>query len=101
MAAPNAPAGAYYAVPVTSTILLYEKGQGYPTFDAAQAKEYFRKVNDRVAELVLDTIAKWDLAGGVQDSQGQAARSRKTRRSMTFVPVGPVTIRFPVCLKKP
>jgi len=63
MAAPNAPAGAYYTVPVASTILLYEKGQGYPSFDAAQAKEYFRKVNDRVAELVLDTIAKWDLAG--------------------------------------
>jgi len=63
MAAPNAPAGAYYAAPVASTILLYEKGQGYPTFDAAQAKEYFRKVNDRVAELVLDTIKKWDLAG--------------------------------------
>jgi creatinine amidohydrolase len=63
MAAPNAPPGAYYTVPVASTILLYEKGQGYPTFDAAQAKEYFRKVNDRVAELVLDTIAKWDLSG--------------------------------------
>jgi creatinine amidohydrolase len=63
MAAPSAPAGAAYAVPVASTILLYEKGQGYPTFDAAQAREYFRKVNDRVAELVLGTIAKWDLAG--------------------------------------
>jgi creatinine amidohydrolase len=63
MAAPNPPAGAYYTVPVPSTILLYEKGQGYPSFDAAQAKEYFRKVNDRVAELVLDTIRKWDLAG--------------------------------------
>jgi len=63
MAAPNAPAGAYYAAPVASTILLYEKGQGYPTFDAALAKEYFHKVNDRVAELVLDTIKKWDLAG--------------------------------------
>ena len=63
MASPNAPAGAYHAVPVTSTILLYEKGQGYPTFDAAQAATYFRRVNDRVAELVLDTVAKWDLAG--------------------------------------
>ena len=63
MASPNAPPGAYYAVPSPSTILLYEKGQGYPTFDAAQAKEYFRRVNDRVAEVVLDTIAKWDLAG--------------------------------------
>jgi creatinine amidohydrolase len=63
MASPNAPAGAYYAAPVASTILLYEKGQGYPTFDAAQAREYFRKVNDRVAELILDTIGKWDLSG--------------------------------------
>jgi creatinine amidohydrolase len=63
MATPNPPAGAYYAVPVQSTILLYEKGQGHPTFDPAQAKEYFRRVNDRVAELVLDTIKKWDLAG--------------------------------------
>jgi creatinine amidohydrolase len=63
MASPNAPAGAYFAVPVTSTIGLYEKGQGYPTFDPAQAREYFRKVNDRVAELILDTTAKWDRAG--------------------------------------
>lgn len=63
MAAPNPPAGAYTAVPVPSTILLYEKGQGTPTFDAAQAKDYFRKVNDRVADLIVDTIAKWDLAG--------------------------------------
>ena len=64
MATPNPqPPGAYLAVPVESTILLYEKGQGNPTFDEAQAKEYFRRVNDRVAELVLETIAKWDLAG--------------------------------------
>ena len=63
MASPNAPAGAYYAVPVTSSIGLYEKGQGTPTFDPVQAREYFRMVNDRVAGLVLDTIKKWDLAG--------------------------------------
>ncbi len=63
MASPNPPAGAFMAVPVTSSIGLYEKGQGYPTFDPAQAKEYFQKVNDRVAELILDTIGKWDLAG--------------------------------------
>jgi creatinine amidohydrolase len=63
MASPNAPAGASYAVPVASTIMLYEKDQGYPTFRADQAKEYFRKVNDRVAEIVLDTIKKWDATG--------------------------------------
>jgi len=64
MAAPVvAPAGAWVAVPVTSTIILYEKGQGYPTFREDQAKEYFRKVNDRVAEIVQDAIKKWDAAG--------------------------------------
>ena len=63
MASPNPPPGAWQAVPVPSTILLYEKGQGLPTFDPAQAKEYFRRVNERVAGLVLDTVARWDLAG--------------------------------------
>jgi len=63
MASPNAPAGAFYAVPVTSSIGLYEKDQGYPTFDPSQAKEYFRRVNELVAGLILDTVAKWDLAG--------------------------------------
>jgi len=63
MASPNAPAGAYFTAPAASSIGLYEKGQGYPTFRADQAKEYFRKVNDKVADLVLDVIRKWDLAG--------------------------------------
>ncbi|MFC2158382.1 creatininase family protein [Acidobacteriota bacterium] len=63
MASVNPPAGAYYAVPVTSSIGLYEKGQGYPTFDKAQADEYFRKVNDRIAALIEDVIQKWELAG--------------------------------------
>jgi len=64
MAVPNpSPAGSYLAVPTPATILLYEKGQGYPNFDPAKAKDYFRKVNDRVAELVEDTIRRWDLAG--------------------------------------
>ena len=63
MASPNAPAGAYLAVPVTATIGLYEKGQGYPTFDAALAKEYFARVNGLVAGLVEETIRQWDRAG--------------------------------------
>ena len=64
MAAPlAAPAGAFYAHPVTTSILLYQKGQGYPTFDPAQAKEYFRRVNERVAGLVSDAIRQWDAAG--------------------------------------
>jgi creatinine amidohydrolase len=64
MAVPNpSPSGSYLAVPVQSTILLYEKGQGYPNFDPAKAKEYFRRVNDRVAEIIEDTIRRWELAG--------------------------------------
>lgn len=63
MAAPNAPPGAWLAVPVTATIGLYEPGQGYPTFDPGLAKEYFGRVNDLVAGLVEETIRRWDLTG--------------------------------------
>jgi len=63
MAIPNAKGGAWYAFPVPSSILLYQKGQGYPTFDSEQAQAYFDKVNDKVAGLVEDIISKWDKAG--------------------------------------
>ena len=57
------PAGAeYYATPVSSSILLYEKDQGYPNFNEDQAKEYFKRVNDRVVELIDEIIFKWDNA---------------------------------------
>jgi len=62
MAMPNPKANAWYAVPVAATIGLYEKGQGYPTFDAKQAKEYFKRVNDRVTQLVKKIIKQWDQA---------------------------------------
>ena len=58
-----APAESYYPVPVPSSILIYEEGQGYPTFDEKQARLYFQKVNDLVAKLILETIHIWDLAG--------------------------------------
>lgn len=63
MAIPLPTNNSYYAVPVPSSILLYEEGQGYPTFSQQQANEYFIKVNNRVAELIEDLIKKWDLAG--------------------------------------
>jgi len=62
MATVNAIANSWYAVPVPSSIGLYKKGQGYPTFDKKQAEEYFNKVNNRVAELIEDIIRKWDMA---------------------------------------
>lgn len=63
MAMPNPSGDAYYAVPVAASIGLYETGQGYPTFDAEQAEEYFHRVNDRVAKLISEIIHKWDHAG--------------------------------------
>lgn len=62
MALPNATGTSWFATPVPASIGLYAKGEGYPTFDKKQADEYFRKVNDRVAELIKDIIRRWDKA---------------------------------------
>jgi creatinine amidohydrolase len=51
------------AYPFPSSIMLYQEGQGYPKFDLAKAKNYFAKVNDKVARLIEETIRKWDMAG--------------------------------------
>ena len=57
----------WHAVPFPSSIGLYEKGQGYPTFDEKQGKEYFGRVNNRVAELIEEVIRKWDMAALYRD----------------------------------
>lgn len=57
------PAGTWSAVPFPSSIGLYQKGQGYPKFDQAKADLYYKKVTDKVANLITETIRKWDLAG--------------------------------------
>jgi creatinine amidohydrolase len=51
------------AYPFPSSIMLYQEGQGYPKFDAAKAKKYFEKVNNKIARLIEETIQKWDTAG--------------------------------------
>ena len=51
------------AYPFPSSIILYEAGKGYPEFDQDEADEYFRRVNQRMAELISGTIDKWDAAG--------------------------------------
>jgi creatinine amidohydrolase len=56
-------AGTWMAVPFPSSIGLYQKGQGYPKFDRKKADLYFVKVTDKVANLVSETIRKWDAAG--------------------------------------
>ncbi len=56
-------AGTWSAVPFPSSIGLYQKGQGYPKFDQKKADEYYKKVTDKVANLVNEIVKKWDLAG--------------------------------------
>ena len=63
LATPYPAAGTWSAAPFPSSIGLYQPGQGYPKFDQKKADEYFRKVNDKVANLVNDVVRKWDMAG--------------------------------------
>ncbi len=63
MAMPYPAPGTYSAVPFPSSIGLYQKGQGYPQFDKAKADLYYRKVTDKVAALIIDTVKKWNMAG--------------------------------------
>jgi creatinine amidohydrolase len=63
MATPMPAPNTWSAYPFPSSIMLYKKDQGFPTFDLAKAKLYFTKVNDHVARLIEETITKWDLAG--------------------------------------
>lgn len=55
------PGGSWSATPFPSSIGLYEKGQGYPKFDQAKADEYFRKVNAKVANLIIEVRRKWEM----------------------------------------
>lgn len=56
-------AGTWSAVPFPSSIGLYQKNQGYPKFDQQKADQYFRAVNDKVANLINEIVKKWDMAG--------------------------------------
>ncbi len=63
MATPIPTPNTWSAYPFPSSILLYKEGEGLPVFDEAKAKIYFEEVNRKIAALIKDTIAKWDLAG--------------------------------------
>src|SRR5215213_4874564 len=63
LATPYPAPGTWSATPFPSSIGLYQPGQGYPKFDQKKADEYFRKVNDKVANLVNDIVRKWYMAG--------------------------------------
>jgi creatinine amidohydrolase len=63
LATPNATPGTYSAYPAPSSIGLYKEGQGYVKFDQAKANEYFAKVTQKLAKLILEIRGKWDMAG--------------------------------------
>lgn len=63
MTTANPAPGTWSAVPAPSSIMLYQKGQGFPKFDQAKADLYYKKVTDKVANLIVETVRKWDLAG--------------------------------------
>ena len=63
MTTANPPPGTWSAVPSPSSIGLYQKGQGFPKFDKAKADLYYKKVTDKVANLIVEIVKKWGLAG--------------------------------------
>ncbi len=54
-------AGTWSAYPTPSSIGLYKEGQGFPRFDEGKAKQYFSRVNDKMAKLIEETIRKWNM----------------------------------------
>lgn len=54
--------GTWFAYPFPSSIILYQPNQGYVRFDADRAERYRTAVNQRMQNLIAETIAKWDKA---------------------------------------
>ncbi|MDH3529152.1 MAG: creatininase family protein [Acidobacteriota bacterium] len=52
------------ATPFPSSISLYKEGEGYPKFDQTKADEYFRKVNEKIANLIIEVREKWEKIDG-------------------------------------
>jgi creatinine amidohydrolase len=63
LATPNPAPGTYSAYPSPSSIGLYKEGQGYVKFDQKKADEYFAKVTEKIAKLIIEIRRKWDMAG--------------------------------------
>jgi creatinine amidohydrolase len=62
MTMPNPGSKTWSAYPTPASITLYKAGEGLVQFDQAKADEYFRKVNARIADLVLDIRSRWNRA---------------------------------------
>ncbi len=53
--------GTWSATPFPSSIGLYKEGEGYVKFDQKKADEYFKKVTDKIADLIIEVRRKWDM----------------------------------------
>lgn len=62
LATPYPRSGTWSAVPFPSSIGLYKEGEGYVKFDQKKADEYYKKVTDKVADLIIEVRRKWDMA---------------------------------------
>jgi creatinine amidohydrolase len=62
LATPYPRSGTWSATPFPSSIGLYKESEGYVKFDQKKADEYFKKVTDKVAKLIIEIRDKWDMA---------------------------------------
>ena len=63
MTMPNPAPKTWSAYPTPASITLYKAGEGLVRFDQKKADEYFTKVNDRIAGLVIEIRDRWNRAG--------------------------------------
>jgi creatinine amidohydrolase len=48
------------ATPFPGSIILYEKGEGYPDFDPAKAQELMEAVTKKLERTIRDVFKRWD-----------------------------------------
>lgn len=48
------------ATPFPGSIILYEKGEGYPDFDPAKAGNLMNMISRKVEQTILDVFKRWD-----------------------------------------
>jgi len=48
------------ATPFPGSIILYEKGEGYPDFDPAKAGKLMDMISKKVEQTILDVFQRWD-----------------------------------------
>jgi creatinine amidohydrolase len=91
MATTLPPQNAWSAYPFPSMGMLYKGGEGHPTFNLTKAKQYFAKVNDKIARLIQETIenGKWP---GCKATAVEAVLSTANRSPVGGMPAATVAV---------